>query len=374
MKSEQVQWNEKSGWGAVDQELAVSRDLVLTFFDSPLCTKAGWFEGLRALYPNAIIAGCSTSGSILGTVISDNDAVATAVTFEKSQIRLVSGSVGANSSVEQLGASLGKELLGENLKHVFILSDGLNINGSDLARGLANVLPQGINITGGLAGDGSRFGQTYVIANAPASSNVVAIIGFYGESLSSKSGCFAGWEEFGPERTITKAVGNVLYEIDGKPALELYKSYLGEFAADLPGSGLRFPISVRPDASSTPIIRTLLAVDEAQQSLTFAGDTPDGQLCRLMKTNMDSLIDNAGMAAKESYHSCDESFLVLMVSCVGRRLVLGQLCEEETEIIRDTLGDNAIMTGFYSYGELSGLGESRCSLHNQTMTLVSIYE
>jgi hypothetical protein len=374
MKSEQIQWNEKGGWGAIDQELASKRDLVLTFFDNPLCVSDVWFSQLHAMYPNAIIAGCSTAGSILGTVISDSDAVATAVTLETSQVRLVSGSVDANNSVETLGATLGKELLGENLKHVFILSDGLNINGSDLARGLASVLPAGINITGGLAGDGSRFGQTYVIANAPARSNVVAVIGFYGESLSSKTGCFAGWEEFGPERTITKSSGNVLFEIDGKPALELYKSYLGEFAAQLPGSGLRFPISVRPDANATPIIRTLLAVDEAQQSLTFAGDTPEGELCRLMKTNMDALIENAGMAARETYDSQDAPFLVLMVSCVGRRLVLGQLCEEETEIIRDTLGDKAIMTGFYSYGELSGLGESRCSLHNQTMTLVSIYE
>jgi hypothetical protein len=374
MNSEQIQWNEKSGWGAIDQEHASKRDLVLTFFDNPLCVSDAWFSQLHAMYPNAIIAGCSTSGSILGTVISDSDAVATAVTFEKSQVRLVSGSVDSNNSVENLGASLGKELLGDNLKHVFILSDGLNINGSDLARGLASALPAGINITGGLAGDGSRFGQTYVIANAPASSNVVAVIGFYGESLSSKTGCFAGWEEFGPERTITKSSGNVLFEIDGKPALELYRSYLGEFAAQLPGSGLRFPISVRPDAHSTPIIRTLLAVDEAQQSLTFAGDTLEGELCRLMKTNMDALIENAGMAARETYDPQDAPFLVLMVSCVGRRLVLGQLCEEETEIIRDTLGEKAIMTGFYSYGELSGLGESRCSLHNQTMTLVSIYE
>jgi len=166
----------------------------------------------------------------------------------------------------------------------------------------------------------------------------------------------------------------VLYEIDGKPALELYKSYLGEFSADLPGSGLRFPMSVRKDTKDTPLIRTLLAVDEVTQSLTFAGDVPQGQLCRLLKTNMDLLIEHAGMAAKASLISNEKPFLAILVSCVGRRLVLGQLCEEELEIIRETLGENAIMTGFYSYGELSEVGESRCTLHNQTMTLISIYE
>ncbi len=374
MKSEQITWNEKNGWSGIDQACALNRDLVLVFFDHPECITGQWFMQLKTLYPNAIIAGCSTSGSIKGTIISDNDAVATAITFEKSRVRCVSGSASGADGVTILGQSLGQELLEDDLRHIFILSDGLQINGSDIARGLSTVLPEGINITGGLAGDGTRFGTTYVIANDPAQTNTVAMIGFYGETLHSKSGCFAGWEEFGAERIITRSSANIVYEIDGKPALELYKSYLGEYVSDLPGSGLRFPIAIRPNKDSTPIIRTLLAINEEEQSLTFAGDTPQGQLCRLMKTNMDSLIDHAGMAAKESYETTEGEFLTLLVSCVGRRLVLGQLCEEELEIVRESLGNNAIMCGFYSYGELSAVGESRCSLHNQTMTLVSIYE
>ena len=243
-----------------------------------------------------------------------------------------------------------------------------------MARGLSDVLPEGITITGGLAGDGTRFGTTYVIAQEPAQTGIVAAIGFYGDTLRAKSGCFAGWEEFGPERIITRSEANVLYSIDDQPALDLYKKYLGDFASDLPGSGLRFPMSIRKDTDSTPLIRTLLAVDEEKQSMTFAGDLPQGHLCRLLKTNMDLLIEHAGLAAEASKIEHDEEFLVIAVSCVGRRLVLGQLCEEEMEIIRETLGDNAVITGFYSYGELSEKGESRCTLHNQTMTLVSIYE
>ena len=374
MKTEQLRWNQKGGWNSCDVEGADKKNLVLTFFDHDQCHTQEWFEELRKLYPNAIIAGCSTAGSMMGTVISDNDAVATAIEFEKSTVRYAWGESGDASTIYALGAQLGRELMGEHLKHIFILSDGLHINGSDLARGLADVLPHGVNITGGLAGDGTRFGETYVIANACAQTKAVMMIGFYGEPLESKSGCFSGWEEFGPERIITKSQANHLYEIDGKPALELYKSYLGEYAKDLPSSGLRFPIAIRPDNVSIPIIRTLLAVDESTSGMMFAGDVPQGQLCRLMKTNMDLLIDNAGLAAKESSKDYADDFLVLMVSCVGRRLVLGQLCEEETEIIAETLGAHAVMTGFYSYGELSPLGEQRCSLHNQTMTLVSIYE
>jgi len=374
MKSEQIRWSEQSGWSAVDTTLAQQRDLVLVFFDHPICLTQAWYEELVTIYPNAIIAGASSSGSILDTVISDHDALATAITFERSQVRCVSKKVADFGTMEELGSALGEKLISDTLRHVFILSDGLLVNGSELARGLSHVLPDGVSITGGLAGDGTRFEMTYVMAQEMAQTGMVAAIGLYGETLRAQSGCSAGWEEFGAERRITHSEGNTLYTIDNKPALELYKSYLGEFANALPGSGLRFPMSIRSDVNSTPLIRTLLAIDEEQQSLTFAGDIPDGGLCRLMKTNMDSLIHHAGLAATESKVDYDEEFLVLLVSCVGRRLVLGQLCEEELDIIREILGEKAIMTGFYSYGELSEVGESRCTLHNQTMTLVSLYE
>lgn len=374
MKSEQLRWNEKNGWSEYDRTAADTRNLVLVFFDHPRALEQAWFEELRKMYPNAVIAGTSTSGSVLDTVISDHDAVATAITLERSAVRCSMRNADEFTDGKSLGAALAGEIMGDDLRHVLILSDGLGINGSELARGFSDILPEGITITGGLAGDGTRFGQTYVIGDAPAVSGAVAVVGFYGKGVVAKSGCFAGWEEFGPERLVTRSHANILYTIDDKPALDLYKSYLGDFASDLPGSGLRFPMSIREDASATPLIRTLLAVDEAERSLTFAGDVPQGHLCRLLKTNMDMLIEHAALAAESSMHESEGSFLVVAVSCVGRRLVLGQLCEEELEVIRETLGDNAVITGFYSYGELSEKGESRCTLHNQTMTLVSIYE
>jgi hypothetical protein len=213
------------------------------------------------------------------------------------------------------------------------------------------------------------------MADAPAKTGRVAALGFYGD-ISIKSGCFAGWEEFGAERIVTKSTGNVVYEIDGEPALALYKKYLGEQAADLPASGLRFPLSIQADKNSKALIRTLLAVDEKNQSLTFAGDVPQNYLCKLMRTNLDNLIENAGMAAKAAHSSKpDSSGLCLIVSCVGRRLVMGQLTEDELEIVQEKLGDKTAITGFYSYGELAPFSDIlQCQLHNQTMTLTTLYE
>jgi hypothetical protein len=268
--------------------------------------------------------------------------------------------------------TLMADLGAPDLQHVFVLSDGLQVNGSDLAQGLNQA---GIPITGGLAGDGARFGKTWVMADAPAKNGRLAAVGFYG-AVSVKSGCFAGWEEFGAERVVTKSVGNVVYEIDGEPALALYKKYLGELAKDLPASGLRFPLSIQVGRTDKALIRTLLAVDESEQSLTFAGDVPQGYLCKLMRTNLDNLIDNAGLAAEAAQPvSKGTTGLCLVVSCVGRRLVMGQLTEEELEIVQEKLGDATSITGFYSYGELAPFSDVMlCQLHNQTMTLTTLYE
>ena len=327
------------------------------------------------MFPAAHIVGCSSAGSVHGTRISDDDIVVTAVTFEQGRIRLVREQVTPGENLQALAASMMSELKAEDLdlRHAFVLSDGLSVNGSDLATGL-NIA--GVPVTGGLAADGSLFTSTWVMANAPAAQNLVALIGFFGD-LEVRSGCVAGWREFGAERLVTRSDGNVVYEIDHKPALSVYIKYLGAMARDLPSSGLRFPLSIRASAQDEPLIRTLLAVDAAAQSLTFAGDVPQGSFCRLMKTDVDALIDGSGMAATAAKIVSDgvKTSLCLVVSCVGRRLVLGQLTEEELDIVRARIGPGAVITGFYSYGELAPFSNVvKCQLHNQTMTLTTLIE
>lgn len=387
MQTAQIRWTKDDGWRGSDAGPGKAdlghADLVLAFADADYFQSPACFEALRLRFPGALIAGCSSSGSVQGSAISDSDVVATAVRFERSRVRLASARVQASDSIQAMAAGLMSQLAAPDLRHVLVFSDGLLVNGSGLAAGFNGY---GVSVTGGLAGDGSRFGKTWIMANAPASSGVVAAIGLYG-GLSVKSGCFAGWQEFGAERTVTRASGNVVSEIDNQPALPLYKKYLGDLAADLPGSGLRFPLSVRANKDEQPVIRTLLAVDEAAQSLTFAGDVPQGHLCKLMKTNLDRLIENAGLAAGMARYHGDFAAppvlpggdtppgLALIVSCVGRRLVLGQQTEEEIEIVQDTLGGNTALTGFYSYGELAPFSDiQQCRLHNQTMTLTAMYE
>lgn len=370
MQIEQFRWTEKEGWAELPESL-VDADLVLVFGDHAHF-HGGCHADLKQRFPQAHIFGCSSSGSVMGTEISDGDIVATAIRLEKSHVRLASVDIGEHPDARALGRSLMDALAGPDLRHVFILSDGLLVNGSEMAQGLNSA---GIPVTGGLAGDGTRFSQTWVLADDAARPGRIAALGFYGE-VTIRSGCLAGWEEFGAERVVTRSQGNVVYEIDGEPALDLYRRYLGDQADELPASGLRFPLSIQESRAASGVIRTLLAVDEVARSLTFAGDVPQGCLSKLMRTNLDSLIEHAGMAAEVAKPGTLQPVgLCLVVSCVGRRLVMGQLTEEELEIVQEKLGNRVAVTGFYSYGELAPFSDIlQCQLHNQTMTLTAIYE
>jgi hypothetical protein len=371
MEVSKIRWSKSSGWEASPSFSAIA-ELVLVFADEAYFQTETCYTELRNKFPKAHIIGCSSAGSVSGVEISDGDVVATIVKLERAKIRIATVDIEQGKSARDLGTRLMNELAAPDLKHVFVLSDGLQVNGSELAQGLNQA---GLPVTGGLAGDGNRFGKTWVMADAPAKSGRIVALGFYGE-VHVKSGCFAGWEEFGAERVVTKSVGNVVYQIDGQPALALYKKYLAEQAADLPASGLRFPLSIQANKTEKAIIRTLLAIDETANSLTFAGDVPEGYICKLMRTNLDALIDNAGMAAEAAKSNAQaEDGLCLVVSCVGRRLVMGQLTEEELDAVQNKLGDNTTITGFYSYGELAPFSEVlQCQLHNQTMTLTTVYE
>jgi len=353
-----------------------SADIVFTFGDRDTIKKSDIYTKLKTVYPRADIVGCSTGGNILGDSINLAKAVATAVSFDKGKVEISVEDFSDTDNQYKASHRLVEKLPKDNLKHIFILSDGLNMNGSFLVKGANQAINSQVPITGGLASDGKSFKETWVIANDIASQKRMVAVGFYGDSFHISSGCYAGWEEFGIYRHITKSVNNIVYEIDGQPALDLYKKYLGEYAQNLNGNGLRFPFNIKNENEDYAVIRSVLSVDEENKALIFAGDVPQGSLARLMKSDIESLIDGSEMASRHIKQANKKTALGLVVSCVGRRVVLNQLVDDELEIIGDILGDTVALTGFYSYGELAPYSDDilSCQLHNQTMTLTVIYE
>ncbi len=378
MKLEQCRWTETKGWEpAAPGKLGAAAQLALMFGSTQLMKEQRHLADIKKAYPQAHFMGCSTAGEIYGAQVTDDSLVVTAVQFEHTTLKGAHTKVNAMDDSFAAGERLAKELNTPNLAHVFVLSDGSGVNGSDLVAGLSKHLPADVTITGGLAGDGPRFEETYVLWNGTPDKLSVAAMGLYGDRLKVGYGSLGGWDSFGPERLITKSKGNVLYELDGKSALELYKQYLGDHAQGLPATGLLFPLSLRVAEDDTPVVRTILAVSEPEQSMTFAGDVPEGSYARLMKANFDRLVDGAIGAAQATTQAVGSATpdLAILISCVGRKLILKQRIEEEVEGVREVLGEKAVLTGFYSYGEISPFTPgAKCELHNQTMTITTFSE
>lgn len=389
MKIEQLKWSSASHYDVfAASEGFEQADLVMVFGSRQCMAKHDLIESIRQKYPTTHLIGCSTSGEILGTQVFDDSLTSTAIAFDATKIVSASVELKDPELSFEAGKELAKGLNKEDLVHVFVLCEGLNINGSRLVAGLKTGLPDAISITGGLAGDGVLFQKTITITDHPIQDNTIAAIGFYGDHLKVGFGSVGGWDSFGIERVITKSKDNILYEMDGKSALELYKTYLGDYAKDLPASGLLFPLSIRSKDNSESLVRTILSINEEEQSLTFAGDVPEGYYAKLMKANIDRLANGALDSAELSLNRLNAPpTLAVLISCVGRKLVFNQRIEEEVEAVRDVLGDHCFFTGFYSYGEIcpytkltSEDGESKydyfvgCELHNQTMTITTLTE
>lgn len=380
MKLDTFSYSTASGWS--DEPLADfdSENTLVVVFGSPD------LDGVReplgelvARFGRSHVIGCSTAGEIFGTALTDNSLSVAVARFERgTRVATASASVQSQNESFAAGESIARQLNDPSLRGVLLFSDGLNVNGSELVRGLNAVLPADVVVTGGLAGDGSRFERTWVMHAGAARSNMVCAAGLYGDLVTIGHGSKGGWDNFGPERVVTRSQGNVLIELDGRPALELYKEYLGELASGLPATGLLFPLALRASAADDKrLVRTILAVDEAAQSMTFAGDVPEGALARLMRANFDRLIEGASEAASmagDAQVGQTGETLAIAISCVGRRLVLGERAEEEIEATLDELPAGTRQIGFYSYGEISPYAKGSCDLHNQTMTLTTIRE
>ncbi|PCI06266.1 MAG: hypothetical protein COB77_07000 [Gammaproteobacteria bacterium] len=378
MKLETYQYTAEKGWDRqLDKALDSSQTLLLFFASPDNELVQAQLKSLAKVFPQSILFGCSSSGEIYHDDIYDNSIALSIIRFEDTRLKLTCEQITKDNDSCTAGLKVARSLNEVSLRSIFILSDGLAVNGTKLITGLLSELPTEVIVTGGLAGDGDRFEKTWVWSNDGMQQDYVCAVGFYGDKFGIGHGSRGGWDILGPKREVTRSEDNVLYELDNQPALALYKKYLGERADDLPASGLLFPLAIiNEDSNVEDVVRTILAVDEDTNSITFAGDIPQNNYVRLMRANFDRLIDGAAEAANEialNNYSAGP-LLSVAISCVGRRLVLGARSVEEIEAVRNSIPAEAKQIGFYSYGEISPLANGRCDLHNQTMTLTHIWE
>lgn len=381
MQLETLTYSRPEGWSMRPFPALDSPDtLVMAFAARGFDADASALRELRAAYPSSRIVGCSSAGEIAGARVQDESLSVAVARLEHSKLELARARVPDASASHAAGVELARALARDDLRAVLVLSDGVKVNGSELVRGINSGVGPSVIVTGGLAGDGTRFERTWVLGPDGPDAGLVTAVGLYGARLRIGHGSRGGWNCFGPERLITRSKGNVLYELDGQPALELYRSYLGDMAAGLPAAALHFPLAVREKRRDEKVlVRTILGIDEATQSMTFAGDVHEGCYAQLMRANFERLVDGASEAAAETCRTANAgeelaATLAIAISCVGRRMILGERVEDELEATLAALPKGSRQVGFYSYGEIAPFHTGFCDLHNQTMTLTTISE
>lgn len=357
---------------------AIDPTLIVLFFAPKQANSPALLQKIYASFPDIPVVGCSTAGEISDRGLSDDSLSLMALHLDKTPVKTAARQTRDVTQSYQAAHDLGTELKADDLKAIMILSPGLNINGSEVVRGITDAVGKGPVVFGGLAGDNTDFTQTWTFSDGALQSDKIVAVGFYGDAIQLGSGSKGGWKPFGPARRVTKSESSVLYELDGKPALELYKQYLGDKAADLPASGLLYPFAILDDNhNQIGLIRTILNVDHDKNSLVLAGDMPEGRLVCLMHADTDELIDGAEKAASEARVENDgQTQAAFLVSCVGRKIVMAEEdVAEELEAVKGILGAQTAIAGFYSYGEICRCdGTGKPELHNQTMTIMHLSE
>lgn len=350
--------------------------LVLCFGDKVILQDAKVFSSVKKQFPSADIIMCSTAGEIYQDSVKGDSLVAVALQFDKTNTQSASVNISDFTNSYDAAVELAGKLPKEGLSYIMVFSDGRLVNGSKLVKGLNDASAKHVLVTGGLAGDDINFLSTLVGLNEQPVEGKIVAIGFYGTHITVTHGSGGSGDSFGLEKEITRSSDNILFEIENQNALELYKKYLGAEAKNLPGAALQFPLSLTVPGTTQSVIRTILYINEEQNSMVFSGDIPQGSKIRFTKTTDEKLITSAGMAAQQTlFNRDDKPVFALLISCVGRKLLLGTRATEEVAAVKNVLGNKALMAGFYSYGEISPSDDANeCQLHNQTMTITSFYE
>lgn len=377
MKTVQAYYTKSNGWKYITDKQSLNNPLVIVFGDRLLLEDETVFKSIKEQFPYQDIMYGSTAGEIIGSKVFDDSLSVTAIEFEKSRFVIKTDNIFSHDKDGQkLGAALYEKMPKEGLKHMFALSTGSFINGSALIKGLEQNIQNSVTITGGICGDADRFEKTVASYNEPPKQGEVVLVGLYGEDLEITYASFGGFQPFGPERIVTRAEGNIVYEIDDQPALDLYKKYLAEKAGNKLVSRLAYPLNVIQPGRDYAVVRTILDNETEDGSIILAGDCAQDSRVQLMMASVHGIVEGAQEAAKYALEGrTKQPELALLVSCMGRKAIMGLRTEEEIELITDTIGGGTAITGFYSYAEMAPIhNKQECEVHNQTMTLTLLSE
>jgi len=260
-------------------------------------------EGVNSVIPGTPVITCTTDGKISTLGLSTDSVVVLALASDQIKFTTVAVDFLSQDSFKA-GIKVGNQFINTNIKYMQIFSDGLLGNGSKIVEGIQKVFGKSISIAEGTTGDGSLFTRTYQYHNYKVLTNSIVGVGFEGK-YSFITGVSSGWTPIGMAKKVTKSIGNVVYELDGQPALDVYKKFLGKHASLLPAVGVEYPLGLSGPQGDVEedgyfLCRATMGVDHEKGSITFAGDVPQGAMVKITMGNDLDVIKTAKKAAQSA--------------------------------------------------------------------------
>ena len=363
---------------------------LLIVFAAPKFRHQKMLDGISSITKKIPMIGGTTAGEISSYGLSVDSVVVLALKSKDIKFYVGMGN-GIGKSEEKAGRQLAnsvyKKGARKTAKTLVMLPDGLAGDGLKIIKGAQQVLGEDFEIVGGSLGDEDKFKQTFQYFNGKAYNDVVVGVLICSNKITTASGVRSGWESVGPRFRCTSSKVNVVYKFGDKTALEVYTEFLGqERAKKLPAIGLEYPIGMVDEKAKIEgydyfQIRCPLAVNKDDGSITFAASIPEGKEVTLTYSSRNSIIRGSTLAAKQVQKTLGKSKpkLVLMFSCVARKMVLGRRTNEEINSVRKVIGRNVPVFGFYTYGEIGPIDKRIRSLkstrwHNETVVLWTLGE
>lgn len=326
--------------------------------------------------PQIPMIGASSTGQMSGRGHTEEGITAAFFHFDKAVVKTTRVKFDHWEDGEKVGNKIIENLQSDDLKGILVLSEGLKLNCSKMVEAIAAKKGDGVALAGGLAGDVFTYSDIFVVDNKDGiRDDSVVAVGFYGDSFHMDVFAHSGVTPMGIEREVTKAKDYALYELDGKPALDVYKQYFRtDDLAKMEKEIVKFPFSITNNYIEEGVIRTPLTFTEDGQGIQFTGAIPEGSRVRMMQSASSKFLDGVydlSEKVKQAEKNSDSS--IIAISCACRKLVLGAIVDQEAEILCDELDKKSIV-GFYSFGEIGSNEHNESYLYNQTLTLISIYE
>ena len=330
------------------------------------------------------IIGATSAGEFINGHQSEGEIVVMLMNINKADYCILIEEIG-DRTVQDVATGLAKTALQKFSKPAFILcssiiaANGKMIDGESLVRSFEDVMGPNISMFGGMAGDDITFTGTYIFTNNQSTDYGIALLVLNEEKIELHGMAISGWKPMGITRTVTKSEGNLIYTIDGQPALEIYLRLLGKekSSADDQSSffdsiGVHYPFQIERDGRE-PKMCSPIGYDKEKKALMCESEVPQGSNFRFSSPPdfeiLDTIITKANELKSESHADADA---LLVFSCAGRLSTLGPIAKLENEGLQKVW--NVPMAGFYTYGEFGKGINGKHEFHSCTNSWVVLKE